>query len=303
MEATTSTSNSIKNPPPAIVAPSVPSVLLPELLSFSPHFLLDDIVNSANDVVGRAVDAIETFLLRWVEEQPPGGAWENTTELEQGLVSFQTLLEFHTDIAFDFFEAWSLRNIFKVPEELEIVVPHQEGLDLDAAQGEKGKQTEDELMDEIEELRKQVDNQHRLKRLYTRAVHKSSIQAARAQRHLQQLSFLQSLVTSPSQPLSALPPHISELFNAIQHLPALDLSRAEVPPSDPAKRQWEIGKAGYMSWAISQLIERARSMEAEKSDKETEGSVMASALVEEANAIGRPEDVKDALGFVLGSQG
>ena len=171
MEATTSTSTSTKDSPPVISALSVPSVLLPELLSFSPHFLLDDIVNSANDVVGRAVDAIETFLLRWVEEQPPGGAWENTTELEQGLVSFQTLLEFHTDIAFDFFEAWSLRNIFKVPEELEIVVPHQEGLDLDAAQGEKGKQTEDEVMDEIEELRKQVDNVrphlYRLTAIYT----------------------------------------------------------------------------------------------------------------------------------------
>ena len=58
-----------------------------------------------------------------------------------------------------------------------------------------------------------------------------------------------------------------------------------------------------MSWAITQLIERARSMDAEGSDKETEGNIMASALVEEANAIGRPEDVKDALGFVLGSQG
>ena len=109
-----------------------PTVLVPEILSFSPHFLLDDTINIANDGIARAVDAMEDFLNRWAEtrlQHEPD--WDADKELEQGLVSFQTLLEFHADIAFDFFEAWSLRNIFAVTPDLPLVAPHHAGLDLD----------------------------------------------------------------------------------------------------------------------------------------------------------------------------
>ncbi len=72
-----------------------PTVLIPEILSFSPHFLLDDTINIANDGVGRAVDAMEDFLNRWAEtrlEREPGWADAADKELEQGLVSFQPSL-------------------------------------------------------------------------------------------------------------------------------------------------------------------------------------------------------------------
>jgi kinetochore protein Mis12/MTW1 len=131
-----------------------PTVLVPEILSFSPHFLLDDTINIANDGVARAVDAMEDFLNRWAEtrlEREPD--WDADKELEQGLVSFQTLLEFHTDIAFDFFEAWSLRNIFAVTPDLPLVAPHHEGLDLDLPP-----EKEAELLAEIDELRRQLEN-------------------------------------------------------------------------------------------------------------------------------------------------
>ena len=140
------------------VSKPTPTVLIPEILSFSPHFLLDDTINIANDGVGRAVDAMEDFLNRWAEtrlEREPGWAEAADKELEQGLVSFQTLLEFHTDIAFDFFEAWSLRNIFAVtPPDLPLVVPHQARLELDQQPPEK----EAELLAEIDELRRKVEN-------------------------------------------------------------------------------------------------------------------------------------------------
>ena len=140
------------------VSKPTPTVLIPEILSFSPHFLLDDTINIANDGVGRAVDAMEDFLNRWAEtrlEREPDWADAADKELEQGLVSFQTLLEFHTDIAFDFFEAWSLRNIFAVtPPDLPLVVPHQAGLDLDHQSPEK----EAELLAEIDELRRKIEN-------------------------------------------------------------------------------------------------------------------------------------------------
>ena len=63
------------------------------------------------------------------------------------------LLESHTDVAFDFFETWSLRNVFYVRPELSVVAPHHRGLDL-TVKGEE----ETELMAEIEELRQKIDN-------------------------------------------------------------------------------------------------------------------------------------------------
>ena len=134
--------------------PAVPSILLPEILQFSPQLLLDDIINFANEAITNAVDGLEEFLFRWanVREQRINEDWDSTQEVEQGLVAFQTLLEYHTDIAFDFFETWSLRNIFAIPADLPIIVPHQEGLDLGYPP-----ERETELMSEIDELRKKID--------------------------------------------------------------------------------------------------------------------------------------------------
>ena len=136
--------------------PTVPSVLLPELLGFSPQLLLDDVINVANNAVTETVDGMEEFLLRWADERaltPAGKGWDSSQDIEQGLVAFQTLLESHIDIAFDFFELWSLRNIFAIPNDLPIVAPHQRGLDLGTEP-----ETETELMAEIEELRRNIDN-------------------------------------------------------------------------------------------------------------------------------------------------
>lgn len=71
----------------------------------------------------------------------------------QGLVAFTTLLESHTDTAFDFFEVWSKRNIFYFSPDLPIVTPHQKGLDLTTRPEEEA-----ELLTEIEELRRRIEN-------------------------------------------------------------------------------------------------------------------------------------------------
>jgi len=133
-------------------------LLLCEALGFSPQLLLDDIINIANNAVQDGVNGMEEFLQKWADERVAKGESsqaniESTTqEVEQGLVAFQTLLEHHTDIAFDFFEAWCLRNIFMIPQDLPIVLPHQEKLDLTVTP-----EREQELMDEVEELRKGLD--------------------------------------------------------------------------------------------------------------------------------------------------
>jgi kinetochore protein Mis12/MTW1 len=130
-------------------------LLLPEILGFAPQLLLDDIINIANNAVQDGVNGMEEFLEKWVDARSAreGGDWDPTQEVEQGLVAFQTLLEYHTDIAFDFFEAWSLRNIFAIPPDLPIVMPHQQNLDLTlTAEDEK------QALEELEELRAKVDN-------------------------------------------------------------------------------------------------------------------------------------------------
>jgi len=151
--ATAGPSSAIQNAPP---------LLLCEALGFSPQLLLDDIINIANNAVQDGVNGMEEFLQKWADERVAQGdendpktranIEETTHEVEQGLVAFQTLLEYHTDIAFDFFEAWSLRNIFMIPPDLPVVLPHQEGLDLTVTP-----EQEQEAMDEVEELRKRLD--------------------------------------------------------------------------------------------------------------------------------------------------
>jgi kinetochore protein Mis12/MTW1 len=132
-------------------------LLICQALGFSPQLLLDDIINTANNAVQDGVNGMEEFLEKWVDERlskTPSLLESDVImhEVEQGLVAFQTLLEHHTDIAFDFFEAWCLRNIFMIPSDLPIVLPHQEGLDFTTTVGK-----EQELVDEVEQLRKRLD--------------------------------------------------------------------------------------------------------------------------------------------------
>ncbi|KAL0952564.1 hypothetical protein HGRIS_006820 [Hohenbuehelia grisea] len=238
---------------------TVPPLLLPEALGISPQLLLDDIINIVNNAVTDAVNGMEEFLQRWADDRAQREAAagrdseqaenELFAEVEQGLVSFQTLLEYHTDIAFDFFEAWSLRNIFAVPPDLPYVLPHQEGHDLTQTP-----ERENELINEIDELRKQLDDQRRLRRVLTHAVRVSRVNKARAAARHARLSFLHSAVFDD---MDSLPAKLMALHNAASSLAEVDPALlAQVPPPDPGKRPWETNKAGYLNWAVGQLLER-----------------------------------------------
>ena len=148
----------MSQPDNATVTKPTHPLLIYEALGFSPQLLLDDIINTANNAVQDGVNGMEEFLQKWADERlartsSTSGRDATMHEVEQGLVAFQTLLEHHTDIAFDFFEAWCLRNIFMIPPDLPVVLPHQEGLDLTLTV-----KKEQELMDEVEQLRKRLDD-------------------------------------------------------------------------------------------------------------------------------------------------
>ncbi len=100
--------------------------------------LIDDIINSINALIYRAVTAVETGLL----STPPaalGFAADKSTsdlsirdadgdgnleypearhEIENGVHQLETLLEATVDKDFDKFEIFALRSILSVPEEL-----------------------------------------------------------------------------------------------------------------------------------------------------------------------------------------
>ncbi|KAM6502335.1 Mis12 domain containing protein [Amanita muscaria] len=253
-------------------------LLLPEALGFSPQLLLDDIINIANNAVQDGVNGMEEFLQNWTDKRiamSPSTDFESIQEVEQGLVAFQTLLEYHTDIAFDFFEAWSLRNIFAIPPDLDVVLPHQEGLDL-TIDKEKAEQTEKAIVDEIEELREKIDNQRLMKRQLTRALRVSSAQRRRAE---QRLGHLSSLLSPSLDVFSHLPSHIKTVFETANSLPVLEpavvSSVTRAPDYEAGKRPWEASKTGYLNWAVSRLVEKSTESKKERESGEQQDASVA----------------------------
>ncbi|KAJ6541896.1 Mis12 protein-domain-containing protein [Mycena capillaripes] len=224
----------------------VPPQLLTEALGFSPQLLLDDIINVANHAVQDGVNGTEDFL------QQRAGEMDGTQEIEQGLVAFQTLLEFHTDVAFDFFEAWSLRNIFAVPADLPLVLPHHEHLDLTHTP-----EREQELMDEVERLRNSLEQQRKLKRQLIRANHRKSVELGKARQLFDNLVAYESAAAATSLPAALL-----AMQKSVSTLPELEPATisalSQFRLTEAGKRQWEMGKTGYINWAISQLLVKAK---------------------------------------------
>lgn len=246
-----------------------------------PQFLLDDVVDTANDEVRQAVDAMEGFLRRWViTRSQKVGDWDSNQDVEQGLVAFQTLLYNHVDIAFDFFEAWSMRNIFAVRPDLPIVAPHHRRLVLDHHQPDE----EANLLAEIEELRRKIHAQRKLQRLYSLAVRASAAQRSHSQSRLQKLSALRPPHTSS---FTNLPASFTDMYTAVSDLPPHD--HPQLSPPDLAKRPWETSKTGYLNWARDQLVANAREGEARES------STAVGALVAGAYDVASVQDVKRAL--------
>ncbi|KAJ7086591.1 Mis12 protein-domain-containing protein [Mycena crocata] len=228
----------------------VPPQLLADALGFSPQLLLDDIINAANHKVQDGVNGTEDFLLKRADEL---GEIEGTQEVEQGLVAFQTLLEFHTDVAFDFFEAWSLRNIFAVSADLPIVLPHHEDVDLTHTP-----EREEELTEEIKELRNRLENQRRLRRRLQLAIRRKKIENTKAHQRASAIASQEPTVDAGAM----LPDRLVELHQSVSTLPKLEettmAALSQLSQTEAGKRQWETGKSGYMDWAISQLLVKAK---------------------------------------------
>lgn len=98
--------------------------------------LIDDIINSINNLIYQAISSLESGLLNTPPERlgfshanngitipetdDDGNVLypEAKLEIENGLHQLETLLETNVDKAFDKFEIYVLRNILTVPEDL-----------------------------------------------------------------------------------------------------------------------------------------------------------------------------------------
>ncbi|KAF9073892.1 Mis12 protein-domain-containing protein [Rhodocollybia butyracea] len=262
----------------------LPPLLLPEALGFSPQLLLDDIINSVNDTMIEGVNGMEGFLVQWAERRSEANKdWDSSEELEHGLAAFATLLEHHTDVALDFFEAWALKNIFSVPPDLPVVLPHQQGLDLTVKP-----ERETQLLEEISELRKKIDDQRRLQRLYRRALRASKQQRARSERRFERLSSI--LDTEKLNGLAEIPAQLNAMYNAVSKLPPLDPALvATLPPPEDGKPEWETSKAGYLNWATAQLLARARA------DEGVQGSSAVDDMIRNITEIGQADELRRAV--------
>ncbi|KAA8651425.1 MIND complex subunit MTW1 [Aspergillus tanneri] len=128
----------------------VTNSMLAEHFSYTPLSLIDDVINSINNLIYQAISSLETGLLSTPPERLGFSHASNGTtipdtdengnvvypearlEIENGLHQLETLLEATVDKAFDKFEIIVLRNTFRVEEDLLgwIRLKHYENLNL-----------------------------------------------------------------------------------------------------------------------------------------------------------------------------
>ncbi|KAF8979891.1 hypothetical protein BGZ52_004470, partial [Haplosporangium bisporale] len=127
--------------------------LLTEHFGSSPLSFVDDVINSVNNMIYQASMALQEFIEFQLQEitQIEGRTLDIKLETEKGMHKFETLLESSVDRNFDRFELYALKNIFGVPEDVDLVLPHYEALDFTIAS-----EREKELDDELGMLRRQV---------------------------------------------------------------------------------------------------------------------------------------------------
>jgi len=122
-------------------AKQLSTALLTEHLRYTPLTLLDDIINTVNELVARAVDAAEEGLLAADPQalgfDGPDAEAARRAEVEEGCHRLETLLESNVDRNFDKLEIWVLRNVLCVPDDVApwVRLAHYDGLRMDGGAG------------------------------------------------------------------------------------------------------------------------------------------------------------------------
>ncbi|KAI1321292.1 hypothetical protein EDD11_006628 [Mortierella claussenii] len=130
--------------------------LLTEHFGFSPLSFVDDVINSVNNMIYQASMALQDYVEAQMDElvainAPSVRNLDVRDESAKCMHKFETLLESSVDKNFDRFELYALKNLFGVPEDVDIVLPHYEALDFEIAADR-----EQQLDEQLEILRRKV---------------------------------------------------------------------------------------------------------------------------------------------------
>ncbi|KAG8941718.1 hypothetical protein FRC03_004046, partial [Tulasnella sp. 419] len=157
---------------------------LAECLGFAPQLLIDDLIDIADSAISKACEAFEEYLYnKWL----PGKPDEYHDAVEKGLLKFQTLLRNHLDLAFDGLEKWSLNNVFRIEEDLHIVMPHHKGVDFGITQEE-----ETALQKEVADTRQSINALRMQNARIALAIRLASRRRERVEKQLERLNFLKA---------------------------------------------------------------------------------------------------------------
>ncbi|QRW26445.1 kinetochore protein Mis12/MTW1 [Rhizoctonia solani] len=204
------------------------NALLTELLGFVPQLLLDDIADAATDTVNNAIDGLEDEL---------------DAEIDSGLLEFQTLLCGHRDMSIDMLETWSMRNVFCVPEGLNIVMPHQKGLDLSTPQGK-----DVQMQVELDVMRRKIENARRFQEQLKQAEQVTEHRLERSKARLDRVKTLQEL--DPKK-IEHLPAAYRSLLTTISSLPT---TTPPLPMSISSTKKHTESRAEFIDWAVKRLV-------------------------------------------------
>ncbi|EMR11048.1 hypothetical protein PNEG_00647 [Pneumocystis murina B123] len=122
--------------------------LLTEHLTYPPLSLIDDVINTINTLLYKAVGAIEQYM----QHLPPSMISEK--EIDEGVQQVETFLENAIDRNFDAFELYALRNIFMVPENIRGWIRLRHQMDVDFS---KSEQDFEKIKSEISLLKNKIN--------------------------------------------------------------------------------------------------------------------------------------------------
>ncbi|ORY81589.1 Mis12 protein-domain-containing protein [Protomyces lactucae-debilis] len=194
--------------------------LISEHLTFAPLSLVDDIINTANALLYKAVNALEQLF----QSLPPTVLPDE--EAEAGIHKFETLLESSVDRNFDAMELYLLRNIVNIPQDVLpwIRLAHHEHAQFGAAAaGECA-----ELDEELARTRKAYAASCKVKALLQRERAHLARKQALIQAHAQRLAFLhEKPVEYGVAPLQQSQDLVKDQAQALEKLLAETLALAE----------------------------------------------------------------------------
>jgi hypothetical protein len=108
-----------KEPQEPVTETNVPFLkhmeLLTEHFGFNPMDFVDDIINTANDLIYKAMDQLEKIISLEIKDP---------ALVEKGMSSIETLFENAIDKYFDKFELYCMSQIFVLPHNGRVVLPH-----------------------------------------------------------------------------------------------------------------------------------------------------------------------------------